>query len=92
MPIYILTQLESLKTVRYFKVLEKLVESDHTPLTVTLNIKLAKQRANQNTKYDVPFSYIWNPDNKQTFLESVNATVTQGIYHVIPHPVASEHR
>ena len=44
---YVITQLESLKTVRYFKVLEKLVESDHTPLTVTLNIKLAKQCANQ---------------------------------------------
>ena len=87
---YVISQIESLKAVRYFKVLEKLVESDHTPLTVTLNIKLAKQRANQNAKYDVPFRYVWNPDNKQMFLESVNATVTQGIYHEILCEVADQ--
>ena len=88
---YVITQLDFFKTVRYFKVLEKLVESDHTPLAITLNIKLAKQRANQDTKYDVPFRYIWNLDNKQMFLESVNAIVKQGIYQEILCEVDDQH-
>ena len=85
---YVIAQIEDLKIMTHFEVLEKLVESDHTPLSLTLEVVLDKPRTEQRRGRDVPYYYKWNPGNKQAFLEAFNATVTQNFYQEILCAVA----
>ena len=85
---YVIAQIEALKIMTHFEVLEKLVESDHTPLSLTLEVVLDKPRTEQRRERDVPYYYKWNPGNKQAFLEAFNATVTQNFYQEILCAVA----
>ena len=52
---YVIAQIEALKIMTNFEVLEKLVESDHTPLSLTLEMVLDKPRTEQRRERHVPY-------------------------------------
>ena len=80
---YVIAQIEALKIMTHLKFWKRPVESDHTPLSLTLEVVLDKPRTEQRRERDVPYYYKWDLGNKQAFLEAFNATVTQNFYQKI---------
>ena len=92
---YVIAQIEALNIMTHLKFWKRPVETDHTPLSLTLEVVLDKPRTEQRRERDVPYYYVpyyykWDPGNKQAFLEAFNATVTQNFYQTILCAVADE--
>ena len=62
-----------------FEIVEKLIESDHTLQSHTLDVVLDKTQAEQRGEWYASYYQKWNSENKHPFLEVVNGTETQNI-------------
>ena len=87
---YVIAQVDSLKMVAQFQVLEKLIESDHKPLSLTLNVELNKRHAIRDREYALSYCYKWNIYNDLTYLEAFNSTAAQKIYQEILCNIADD--
>ena len=87
---YAITNLESLNILTNFQVLEKLIESDHAPLSFTFNVILDKKCTLRNGEHGTAYRYKWNQNRKDIFLETLCSPAVQTIYEYILCEIADQ--
>ena len=80
---YAISHVEAIASLSNFKVVEKLMESDHTPLSFKMEVLFGKRRAIRGKANDRFSCYKWNCERTALYLEACNAAPARRIHQGI---------
>ena len=78
---YAISHVEAIASLSNFKVVEKLMESDHTPLSFKMEVLFGKRRAICGKANDRFSCYKWNCERMALYLEACNAAPVYNEWH-----------
>ena len=70
---YTVAECSILKYIKHFSMLEKQVDSDHSPLSFTLEIETDINDPRKSDQYNTLEYYKWDPNNKFDFINSIES-------------------
>ena len=77
---YVISHVEAIASLSNFKVVEKLMKSDHTPLSFKMEVLFGKRPTIRGKANDIFSCYKWNCERRALYLEACNAAPARRIH------------